>query len=343
MSLTASYKKHVSEFITPGGTSRGVLTYKDSYIIEVFDDLNPKIKGVGEVSVINKLSIDAVDELEEMVDFVCRNINQIKAHLDTVLINFPAIRFGFEMALLDLQNGGKQIYFPSKFTSEEASITINGLIWMGDISYMISQIKEKIADGFGCLKLKIGANELTDELDLLKQIRDEFKASQLEIRLDANGAFEPKNALERLEQFSKYDIHSIEQPIKQGQWHEMAKLCSSSPIKIALDEELIGINNRVAQREMLRYIKPHYIILKPSLVGGFRASNEWIDIAQTLNIDYWITSALESNIGLNAISQWCFTKGVDMPQGLGTGKLFSNNFESPLYIKGDQLYHKCKL
>lgn len=340
MKLSASYKKHISEFITPGGTSRGVLTVKDSYIIEVFDELNPAIKGLGEVSIIKNLSIDAVDELEQIVGFVCDNLNGILPFYHTLLSNYPAVRFGLEMALLDLKNGGNQLYYPSKFTHEEAPIVINGLIWMGNLSFMMSQIEEKIAAGFGCLKLKIGANEHADELNLLKQIRNVFNVSQLEIRLDANGAYHSQDALAVLNEFAHYDIHSIEQPIKQGQWQVMAHICAKSPIKIALDEELIGITNRASQKELLELIKPHYIIIKPSLLGGFKASDEWIDVAQNLDIAYWITSALESNIGLNAISQWCYTKDVKMPQGLGTGKLFSNNFESPLYIREDKLFHQ---
>lgn len=341
MALKATYKKHISDFIVPGGTSRGVLSQKDSYIIEVYDESSPKISGVGEVSVIERLSIDAVVDLEIMVDFVCRNINHFATHYHLLLDRYPAIRFGLEMALLDLSNGGKRIYFESDFTKEKDSILINGLIWMGDINFMMAQIHDKIEDHYGCLKLKIGANDFESELNLLAEIRKNYPKEQLEIRLDANGAFAYDGALKKLDQIARFGVHSIEQPIKQGDWQEMANICAQSPVKIALDEELIGITNLAAQDALLKAIKPHFIILKPSLIGGFNACDVWIEKAHQNNINYWITSALETNVGLNAISQWSYTKKVNMAQGLGTGKLFSNNFECPLYLVGDKLFHKA--
>ncbi len=340
MTLVATYKKHVSDFITPGGTSRGVLLQKDSYIIELIDDKTPTVKGLGEVSLINNLSIDAVSEIEQVMDFVCKNIIFFTLNNVQLLDKFPAVRFGLEMALLDLKNGGKQFYFESDFTKGKACIPINGLIWMGDIGFMMKQIQEKMEQKYSCLKLKIGANSFDSELTLLTEIRKSFSPSELEIRLDANGAFSHELALNRLDALSQFAIHSIEQPIKQGNWSTMADICIHSPIKIVLDEELIGVTNLVAQEQLLQTIKPHYIILKPSLLGGFVACEEWITMAKNQNIDYWITSALETNIGLNAIAQWCYTLGITLAQGLGTGKLFSNNFDSPLYLKGDKLYFK---
>ncbi len=245
-----------------------------------------------------------------------------------------------ETALIDLKNQEQQgILFPSNFTSGTKGITINGLIWMGEKQFMFDQIKSKIESGYRCIKLKIGAISFAEEIALLDYIRSQFSASDIEIRVDANGAFMPKTALEKLNKLATFDLHSIEQPIKQGQEDEMAKLCELTPLPIALDEELIGIHTIDEKSKLLSTIQPQYIILKPSLVGGLAASEEWITIAENQNIDWWATSALESNIGLNAISQWVFTKSNPMPQGLGTGQLFINNIDSPLYLKADELYY----
>ncbi len=343
MTLKATYIKHISEFITPGGTSRGVLSTKDSYILTVWNDENPTVKGIGEISIIEKLSVDAVDNLEDVVAFVSDNISFFADNYKSLLSGFPAVAFGVEMALLDLKNSGKKLYFPSNFTNGTDQITINGLIWMGDIDFMLLQIREKLAQHYRCLKLKIGANDFASEMNLLKAIRDEFTEDVLEIRLDANGAFDINNALNKLNKLVVFGIHSIEQPIKAGNWFELAKLCTSSPIKIALDEELIGVTNRVAQKQLLETINPAYIILKPSLLGGFNECEHWIKLSKEFGIDFWATSALETNIGLNAIAQWSYLNNSGMPQGLGTGKLFTNNFESPLQLNGDQLGYKTSL
>jgi o-succinylbenzoate synthase len=294
--------------------------------------------GYGECSLIDGLSPDNVDELTRTLDNLIRDPQQMLPHIRK-MDHLPSFQFGFETAFFDSlqKNGG--ILFPSAFTSGEKGIQINGLIWMGTKEYMLEQIKEKLDLGFSCLKLKIGAINFEDELAVLSYIRTHFDANQLELRVDANGAFNPDDASEKLKRLSEHQLHSIEQPIKQGQWNEMAHLCQTTPISIALDEELIGITSIEQKTAMLETIKPQYIIIKPSLVGGLEKSDEWISLAEKLNIGWWATSALESNIGLNAIAQWTATKNLDLPQGLGTGQLFTNNIASPLYLKGEHLYY----
>ncbi len=250
---------------------------------------------------------------------------------------FPSIRFGLEMAERDLLRNGNGIFFHNDFTLGKASIPINGLVWMGNYRFMYEQIKRKIEEGFSCIKLKIGAIDFEEELKLVKYLRSEFSERDIVIRVDANGGFQTEHALEKLKRLSEYSIHSIEQPIKQNQWHLMAELCEISPIDIALDEELIGIYQKEQKIKLLDTINPQYIIIKPSLLGGYEFSEEWMHLAEERNIGFWITSALESNIGLNAISQWAYGLGVDIPQGLGTGQLYLNNFEGPLYIENGNL------
>ena len=247
------------------------------------------------------------------------------------------------MAFQSLRSEDPFLLFPSNFTSGDDSISINGLVWMGSKEYMKEQISEKIASGFNCIKLKIGAIDFQAELELLKYIRSQFSSEEIELRVDANGAFAVEEALVKLEQLNQFDIHSIEQPIKQGNWQAMAKLCQQTPIPIALDEELIGISDVSKKRELLQRVQPQYIIFKPSLIGGFRGTKEWLDLAEDLNIGWWITSALESNIGLNAISQWTYLQNSTMPQGLGTGGLYTNNFESPLEVKNGNIQYNPKL
>jgi L-alanine-DL-glutamate epimerase-like enolase superfamily enzyme len=256
-----------------------------------------------------------------------------------MLIEFPSIQFGLEQAFLSLQSENKFQLFPSEFCKGKESITINGLVWMGDQQFMKKQIQEKLNSGFSCIKMKIGAIDFDAEVALLKTIRKEFSSNEIELRVDANGAFKPKNALEKLKTLSELDLHSIEQPIKQGQLPEMALLCENTPLPIALDEELIGVFSTQEKQEVIKMVKPQFIILKPSLVGGFGGTTEWIDIAKKNNVDWWITSALESNIGLNAIAQFTHTLKNKLPQGLGTGGLFTNNFESPLEVKNGTLHY----
>ena len=336
--LKASFQPYKLVFKTPGGTSRGVLTEKPSWFIKVWDDHNPNVFGTGECSVLPKLSPDDRPDIEAKAAIVCKNIEELKNCFHTELKNWPALRFAVETALVDLRNGGKKELFPGPFTRGEKGIPINGLIWMGTPHQMNQQIEEKLRAGFNCLKMKIGAIDFQTEYRLLKDLRSAFKPSELELRVDANGAFSFSEAPAILDQLAQLDIHSIEQPIKAGQWEEMAQLCSSTPIPIALDEELIGICDVSEKQKLLALIQPQYIILKPSLTGGFQASEEWIKAAESVGAGWWITSALESNIGLNAIAQWTATLENPLPQGLGTGQVFSNNIESPLYIKNGELW-----
>lgn len=272
------------------------------------------------------------------MEWACRNINLKLEELQEELVNHPSIIFGIEQALLNLEHQG-DLYFPSEFTEGKDSIKINGLIWMGDSDYMQSQIEEKIKNNFTCIKLKIGT-DWDSEKEILKSLRQKFPKNKIELRVDANGAFSPEQAKIVLQELAALDIHSIEQPIKAGDWEAMAELCKNTPTPIALDEELIGILNYESKKELLKIIKPQYIILKPSLIGGFSGSDEWIELAEQNNISWWITSALESNIGLNVIAQYTYIKKNPMPQGLGTGSLFTNNFETPLFLKGENLWYK---
>lgn len=332
---STSYKSYSLIFKTPSGTSRGIMHTKETYFLEIKED---EKKGIGECGLFKGLSCDDVPDYENQLQWLCENINLDFNTIKEKLRNYPSIWIGYEQALYNLKNGS-ELYFPSEFTDGKKSIKINGLIWMGSADFMQKQIEEKLKLGFDCIKLKIGT-DWKSEKDILKSLRKKFPAEQLEIRVDANGAFSSDDARIVLKELADLQIHSIEQPIKAGKHDEMAKLCIDTPTPIALDEELIGINQIKEKKQLLETIKPQYIILKPSLVGGFSGCDEWIDIAESLNIQWWITSALESNIGLNAIAQYTFTKNNPLPQGLGTGSLFTNNFESSLELNGDQLSKK---
>jgi len=336
--LQASFQKLTLNFKQPSGTSRGVLTQKDSWLISIWESKNDTIKGIGEASIIKTLSPDWNENFEVKVAEVCENISHFTTPtgLDELRV-YPTIHLAIETALLDLKHGGKGIIYPSDFTKKQASIPINGLIWMGNKAFMQQQINAKIKAGFNCIKLKIGAIDFETELQILKGIRSEYSQDVIELRVDANGAFSPNNALEKLEKLSQFKLHSIEQPIKAGQEYAMEKLCRKTPLPIALDEELIGKYSLADKTELLNKITPQYIILKPSLIGGFKGTDEWITIAKSKGIDWWITSALESNIGLNAIAQYTFTKQNRMPQGLGTGGLFTNNITSNLVVENGKL------
>ncbi len=336
--MKASYKKHILNFKRPSGTSRGVLNNKETYFLILKNDENI---GVGECGLLRGLSIDDRPDYEEELNGVCENIalGVSEADLYEALTEFPSIQFGVETAFKSLHSKNPFELFPSKFTRGETAIPINGLVWMGDKVFMKQQILEKLKEGFTCIKMKIGAIDFKTEIELLKSIRTEFSASEVELRVDANGAFSPKEALEKLKVLSDLQLHSIEQPIKQGQWQEMARLCEETPLPIALDEELIGIFSEDEKNKLLETVKPQFIILKPSLVGGFRGSDTWIDLAEKHNAGWWITSALESNVGLNAISQYTFTKNSKLPQGLGTGSLYTNNIDSPLKVSKGALHY----
>lgn len=334
--MKATYKKYILNFKNPSGTSRGVLRTKETWFLIL--EYQGKI-GVGETGLFRGLSIDDVPNYEEKINWVCKNIHIGLEKLLAKFITFPSIQFGIEQAFLSLESKNKFELFPSEFTKGNMCIPINGLVWMGDQQFMKTQIQEKLKSGFSCIKMKIGAIDFEAEVALLKAIRSEFSSNEIELRVDANGAFKPENALEKLEILSELELHSIEQPIQHGQLEEMARLCEKTPLAIALDEELIGVFSRKEKRKLIETIKPQFIILKPSLVGGFSGSKEWMEIAESENIQWWITSALESNIGLNAIAQFTHTLKNELPQGLGTGSLFSNNFESPLEVKNGTLHY----
>ena len=331
--LAAEIFYHNLNFIIPGGTSRGVLKNKPTWYIKIYHDDKPSIFGLGECGPIQGLSIEPVDEMMGQLKKVKESINDLSS-LDLSL--FPSINFGIENALKDLKNGGKRIIFQNSFLQGKP-IKINGLIWMGDKYFMINQIKSKIEKGFSCLKLKIGSIDFKEEISILKNIRKQFSSKILEIRVDANGAFSSKNVLQKLDTLGKLEIHSIEQPIAVNQWDYLKEICEKSSIPIALDEELIQLKKE--KNEFIKYISPHYLVLKPTLIGGFEATKKWINIAEENNIKWWVTSALESNVGLSAIAQFCANYPLALPQGLGTGQLFSNNIPSPLEIKGENIFY----
>ncbi len=333
--IKAEWCRYTLAFNFLAKTSREEMRTKDTYFVKVYDTECPEIFGIGECALFKGLSADDVPDFEQQLTQAC-------AHPVGELPPMSAIRFGFETALSDFRNGGKRLIFANDWISGTHPIAINGLIWMGDKTEMVKRVEEKIARGFKILKLKIGGIDFNQELSILESIRHRFDHDQLEIRLDANGSFTPENAMSRLERLSKFDIHSIEQPIKAGQIKEMQSVCINSPIPIALDEELIGFKNKETKHEILSTIKPQYIIIKPSLCGGIEQAEEWIRVAGQNNVGWWATSALESNIGLNAIAQWVSTKHNPLVQGLGTGELYTNNIISPLVMSGSRLNYNTE-
>ena len=338
--MKASFQKYILNFKRPSGTSRGVMTEKETWILIIEE--NGK-KGIGECGILRGLSYDDVSDYSDKLQWVCDNIYLGESALWEALRDYPSIQFGIEQAFLSLANNHPMQLFPSAFTKGEKSIPINGLVWMGNPEFMKEQIDAKIAEGFNCIKLKIGAINFAEELQLLRYIRTHFPADKMEIRVDANGGFNSSDALYKTTQLNEFKLHSIEQPIEKNQTDSMTGLCEKTNLPIALDEELIGVVKRSHKENLLKKIMPQYIILKPSLVGGFRGSQEWIDIAEKLGIGWWITSALESNIGLNAIAQWTYTLGNPMPQGLGTGALYTNNIASPLVVKNGHLWYDTNI
>ncbi len=328
-------------FKQPAGTSRGVYTTRQSWFIEAESSDMPGVKGIGECAPLPDLSCDARPEYEATLRQLCHMIELTGNVNYEMLRPYPSMMFGLETALLDLAGGGRGVLFDTPFTRGEEGIRINGLVWMGRYDEMLERLEAKMKAGFHCVKLKIGAIDFEHELELVRHIRESFNKEQIELRVDANGGFSPEEAPRRLEQLARYDIHSIEQPIRQHQWAKMAELCASTPIPIALDEELIGVNMKLMKQDLLDRIRPQYIILKPSLHGGMRGTREWIDLAAARGIGSWITSALESNVGLNAVAQLAadiYGPGIKMPQGLGTGQLFTDNIPMNLEIKGDKLW-----
>lgn len=338
--MKASSQHIQLHFKNPAGTSRGVMQTKNSWILKI---TKGNITGKGEISIIEGLSPDFTDieSFEKKIQKTCKNIEDGQLTPDhTILKNNPSIKFALETALLDLKNGGTGIYFNNDFTKGIKKIPINGLIWMGDEEFMREQIDQKLADGFTTIKMKVGAMAFEKEFKMLQSIRSKYPADKITLRVDANGAFTPHQAITILEQLAELEIHSIEQPIKPGQWEAMRDLCLTTPTPIALDEELIGINDLAKKIELLETIRPQYIILKPSLHGGISGCQEWIQLAEERNIAWWLTSALESNIGLDAICQFAAEYENHLPQGLGTGSLYTNNIESDLVVEKGFIYRE---
>ncbi len=338
-----SISSRILHFKQPAGTSRGVYHTRKSWYVTAYNTDNPAIKGIGECATLPNLSCDAMpdEDYEHLLRYFCKDIELTGKINYTALRPYPSILFGLETAMKQLDRGGSLDLFDTPFGKGKEGITINGLVWMGAFEEMLQRLEEKLKAGFHCVKLKIGAIDFAKELELIKHIRGAFTKEKITLRVDANGAFTPEEAMQRLETLAKYDIHSIEQPIKQHQWQAMGLLCSTSPLPIALDEELIGINNIAEKERLLDTIQPQYIILKPSLHGGMQGTEEWITMANERNIGSWITSALESNIGLNAIAQLTahiYGPAIALPQGLGTGQLFTDNVPMPLEIRGDKLF-----
>lgn len=330
---------HPLQFHFEAGTSRGVLTQKTSYFIQIEQD--GKI-GLGEAGPLRGLSpefeedcLPAFQKAIATIKHLPENPEDIDALVQTIPFEQPSFRAALEMALLDYFHAKDGVYFDNSFARGVSSLPINGLIWMGSPEFMRQQIAEKLAEGYACLKLKIGAIDFEQEIEIISEIRKHFSAAELTIRVDANGAFSPQEAPSKLERLAKLDIHSIEQPIQAGQWKAMRALCALNILPIALDEELIQAKDPQA---LIESIQAPYIILKPSLLGGFRASNAWIQAAETVGTDWWITSALESNIGLQAVAQFTGEYRNPLPQGLGTGKLYTNNFDCGLSIQKGHIY-----
>lgn len=337
--MRLAYAPYILKFRQPAGTSRGVLTEKPTFFIKVYDESDPSKFGIGECSVFPGLSPEADGNYGYKLMELFANMALGR---DTDLSRHSSIVFGLEQALRDFAGGCRHLYFPSDFTNGNSTIEINGLIWMGDFDEMISRIDDKVKQGFRCLKLKIGAIDWKREVDMIEYIRKKYSDSSLEIRVDANGGFSMDNALPRLKRLADLGVHSIEQPIPAGISELMAFLCQVSPLPIALDESLIGIYGEEVKRALLDEVNPAYVILKPSLCGGFSGAEEWIKLAEDRGIGWWVTSALESNVGLNALAQWTATLGNKLPQGLGTGALYTNNFECPLRLVSDRLgYDSC--
>lgn len=341
--MTYEITERVLHFKQPATTSRGTYNTRKIWLIHLDDGV---CKGIGECAPLPDLSCDAGPDYATMLDLFCQSFCETGEIDYDAMRTYPSMLFGLETAVLSLKSSRlspltSHLLFDTAFSRGEEGIPINGLVWMGDYDEMLKRMEEKLEKGFRCVKLKIGAIDFQQELDLIKRIRNRFSFHEVELRLDANGAFPYEEALYKLELLSQYAIHSIEQPIKAKQWSLMAELCRESPLPIALDEELIGVNDLEMKRHMLNIIKPRYIILKPSLHGGLQGCREWIQIAREMGVGSWITSALESNIGLDAIAQFAsdaYGDHITMPQGLGTGQLFTDNIPLPLEIRGDQLW-----
>ncbi|MGM9815623.1 MAG: o-succinylbenzoate synthase [Lepagella sp.] len=332
--MRLQFAPYILKFNEPGGTSRGVLTEKITCMLRIFDEQEPKKFGIGEAAIFPGLSPEADDRFFYKLMELQANIRIGKR---TDLSKFPSLQFGLEQAIRDYSSGCEGIYYPSAFTEGKSDIRINGLVWMGEFDKMMERIEQKLGQGFSCIKLKIGAIDWRSEVEMIRHIRERYTPEQVEIRVDTNGGFDMDSALPRLKRLADMGVHSIEQPIRAGQPELMRFLCDVSPLPIALDEELIGKFSSEEKVAMLDEIRPAYIVLKPTLIGGYSGAEEWIRLAKERNIGWWVTSSLESNIGLNALAQWVATLDIDMAQGLGTGGVFSNNFASPLHLDGERL------
>lgn len=338
--FTYNVEPRTFHFLQPAGTSRGVYTERQSWLVHL-RDTNTGIEGIGECAPLPDLSCDAKPDYERTLESLCQLLCTTGRLPEAMLRPYPSMRFGLETALQQIRRQGSTALFDTPFSRGEEGIPINGLVWMGTHEEMLSRIEVKLKQGFHCVKLKIGAIDFEDELDMVHSIRSRYGKQEVELRVDANGGFTPENALHRMERLSKYDIHSIEQPIRQHQWAQMACLCRESPLPIALDEELIGVNLKEMKEELLDTIRPAYLVLKPSLHGGMSGTEEWIALARQRGIGSWITSALESNVGLNAVAQLCakvYGPGISFPQGLGTGQLFADNIPFPIEIRGEEIW-----
>lgn len=347
MALDFEIVPYTLSFKFEAKTSRGSLTEHKTWIIKVRDDNQWGLVGYGECAPFEGLSIDDIPDFEEKLTRSLKKIEgakmpnsleKIAKYVDHIDNNLPSVKFGLEIALRDLFYGGKQKIFDSPFYNDNDTIDINGLIWMGEKDEMLERLELKVMDGYDCIKLKIGALDFADELEILENARSMIGNDGLGMRVDANGAFTAEAAKDVLSSLHKLHIQSIEQPIMPGQIEKMRDLCATSPVPIALDEELIGITDIDEKRSLLEEIKPQYIVLKPTLLGGFAATEEWINLADELNIGWWITSSLESNIGLNAICQFTSQYKTTIPQGLGTGELYENNIPSPLTVQNGCIF-----
>lgn len=352
MPLKIVYKPCTLHFRKEAGTSRGILTQKTSWILQVTDLEQPGLIGYGECGPLPGLSVDDLPDFEKQLCSVCHVFNSLDLDvfpfnlgiiLDQVVPqHLPSVRFGVESALLDIMKGGKRKPFKNDFSEGKSGVLMNGLIWMGSFDDMLAQVEEKLAQGFTTLKMKVGAIDFDKECRILENVRSRYNKDQITLRVDANGAFRPEDAAQKLKALSAFDLHSIEQPVKAGQYELMAELCQASPVPVALDEELIGVFDYREKFALVKKLNPPFIILKPTLLGGFRHTSEWIEIANRLNIGWWITSALESNIGLNAIAQYTAAFNNPLPQGLGTGQLYVNNFDSPLEVRQGYLHYDAE-
>ncbi|UYZ63604.1 o-succinylbenzoate synthase [Hymenobacter weizhouensis] len=345
--LQLHYSRRVLRFNFPARTSRGALTEHTATYLHLTDPARPGRQGLGEAAPLAGLSPDHRPDFADTVAGFCREFNrrQLRELLPeeaATLVGpeWPALRFALETAVLDYQNGGQRQLYDNAFSRGEAGLPINGLVWMGDATFMREQIEKKLTEGYTCLKLKIGGLDFATELELLYEIRAVAGPERLTLRVDANGAFSPAEAPAKLAQLARYNLHSIEQPIAAGQWAALAEVCRHSPVPVALDEELIGVTDPARQAELLERTRPAYLILKPTLLGGLRASLDWLTAAETLGIGWWLTSALESNVGLSAISQFAGSYArPGFPQGLGTGQLYHNNLTAPLHIRHGHLHY----